>query len=77
MKIVADFHRPSGELIGRHALSVEEVITNSRGYAEKVRFYDSNVASILELPADDFKKLIIQNEAYGNITVLKGQPIRM
>jgi hypothetical protein len=77
VKIVADFHRPSGELIGRHALSVEEVITNSRGYAEKVRFYDSNVASILELPADDFKKLIIQNEAYGNITVLKGQPIRM
>lgn len=59
------------EMHATHAVSVEKVIVDARGYPTHVQFFDPNVAAILELAADDFKNILVMDGSYGNITAFK------
>ena len=56
---------------GLHAISIEAIAVNDRGFPTHVRFFDPLAAATLELPARDFEKMMLRDPhvGYGAITV--------
>ena len=46
---------------GKHAVSIEKIKLNWRGYAKYVEVYDSNVPGVVRLSAKDFQKMLTNN----------------
>lgn len=59
VKVSLDFGKNRYGKPLRHAVSIEGVDVNTKGFATKVRLFDPNVAGIIELPAKDFEKLFV------------------
>ncbi|MEW6665954.1 MAG: hypothetical protein AB1512_12130 [Thermodesulfobacteriota bacterium] len=61
-----------GGMHAYHAVSIEAMEVNSRGFVTRVRFFDPNVSAVLELPARDFKDMLLDRDiGYGNVTVFQ------
>lgn len=73
IKAVIKLNPPPGKSAhALHAISVEEVIVNRFGMVSKVRFFDSNVGGVLELPGPVFQKMLLNKDyGYGAVTLYK------
>lgn len=61
-----------GGIHALHAVSIEGMAVNSKGFVTRVRFFDPNVAAILELPAHEFAGMLLEQDlGYGAITVFQ------
>lgn len=56
-----------------HAVSVEKIVVNKRGFPTHVQFFDSNLAAVVELPSDEFSRMLLRDDkaGYGAVTIFE------
>lgn len=72
IKAVLKLKPPPGSQHALHAVSIEDVVLNRFGMVSKVRFFDSNVGAVMELPGPVFQKMLLSEDyGYGAVTAFK------
>ncbi len=72
IKAVLKLKPPPGSQHALHAVSIEDVVLNRFGMVSKVRFFDSNVGAVMELPGPVFQKMLLDRDyGYGAVTAFK------